>query len=380
MKGLEAAARSDMNDDRLGRRPPLTALGGDIIGVSPYDSEAYTDVLFTLEEDDEITEKTDEKVIKLMDLEILSLEILLPSSYSSELVLDLGYTKAAMLLFFYLITPALVSLDLRESFLHGETEEVSEKHAFACNGLNWITALWSLETSCNRLAGWIISRFKLFKSFVTCLGPSRAKVLQAQPEPTLKHYGTMTTTPHKGAAERQTQPPPFSLPTTIPAEEQAVEKVVLVPENQDASGVAFQHVDVSGVVIERLNLPRGTRSYKCSFKPLFLFGLEATAWIGRLHNPKTMRHKPRSAYDLVVAWDPAQAATSKTRFFRQERIDAMKVFIYRSGCALQQLRVVVEEGEAETAEPEGSLKAKAARYKEAFPTIPDIEVDVPEWL
>ncbi|KAK6969174.1 hypothetical protein R3P38DRAFT_2588419 [Favolaschia claudopus] len=64
----------------------------------------------------------------------------------------------------------------------------------------------------------------------------------------------------------------------------------------------------------------------------------------------------------------------------EERIDAMKVFIYRSGCALQQLRVVVEEGDAETAEPGGSLKAKAARYKEAFPTIPDIEVDVPEYL
>ncbi|KAK6996284.1 hypothetical protein R3P38DRAFT_3222435 [Favolaschia claudopus] len=45
--------------------------------------------------------------------------------------------------------------------------------------------------------------------------PSRAKVLQAQPGPTLKHYGTMTTTPHKGAAERQTQPPPFSPHTTM---------------------------------------------------------------------------------------------------------------------------------------------------------------------
>ncbi|KAK7040424.1 hypothetical protein R3P38DRAFT_2894376 [Favolaschia claudopus] len=59
----------------------------------------------------------------------------------------------------------------------------------------------------------------------------------------------------------------------------------------------------------------------------------------------------------------------------EERIDAMKVYIYRSGCTLQQLRVVVEEGE-----PEGRLKAKAAQYKEAFPTIPYIEVDVPECL
>ncbi|KAK6992230.1 hypothetical protein R3P38DRAFT_3350358, partial [Favolaschia claudopus] len=82
----------------------------------------------------------------------------------------------------------------------------------------------------------------------------------------------MTTTPHKGAAERQTQPPPFSLPTTmsilastshlhpqdsprrrlghfllhlsqlVPSESQYLD--LKNPPNQDASGVAFQHVDV----------------------------------------------------------------------------------------------------------------------------------------
>ncbi|KAK6984358.1 hypothetical protein R3P38DRAFT_2806554 [Favolaschia claudopus] len=44
-----------------------------------------------------------------------------------------------------------------------------------------------------------------------------------------------------------------------------------------------------------------------------------------------MCHKPRSAYDLVVAWDPAQATTSKTTFFRQMNAEPCRAASRRLG-------------------------------------------------